>query len=55
MGIQIDSFIGNRLSNEDYADVFINQQQQLMAVLCDGMGGHNGGEVASRQAVDATG
>lgn len=55
MGIQIESFVGNRPANEDYADVFFNKDKQLMAVLCDGMGGHQGGDVASKLAIERLG
>lgn len=42
---------GKRETNQDYVETFINQSEQLLALLCDGMGGHNAGDVASEMAV----
>lgn len=39
-----------RSVNEDYVDVF-EIEDGLLAVVCDGLGGNKGGEVASRLAV----
>ena len=39
-----------RPHNEDYAGVATNRSGTLLAVVCDGMGGHQAGEVASRMA-----
>lgn len=39
-----------RTSNEDYADVF-EVEDGLLAVVCDGLGGNNAGEVASKMTV----
>lgn len=51
MNIGIKSHIGNvRKANEDYTAHFYNSDQQLLAILCDGMGGHNAGDVASEMA-----
>lgn len=41
-----------RSSNEDYADVF-EVEDGLLAVVCDGLGGNNAGEVASKLTVGA--
>lgn len=41
---------GARLLNEDYFGVD-NSENRCIAVLCDGLGGHNCGEVASQIAV----
>ena len=43
---------GGRDGNEDWCDFRINGQSGLW-VLCDGLGGHRGGEIASRLAVDS--
>ena len=37
-----------REKNEDAGGVFYNQTDQQLLVLCDGMGGHRAGEVASQ-------
>ncbi|MHC5269356.1 Stp1/IreP family PP2C-type Ser/Thr phosphatase [Enterococcus sp. LJL98] len=44
-----------RNSNQDYTATFINQKGKLLALLADGMGGHQAGDIASRQAVQAIG
>jgi protein phosphatase len=47
-------FIGERELQEDYSSInFLKQQTELLFVLADGMGGHAGGEVASKTSVDA--
>lgn len=38
--------------NEDCAGVFRKKEGQLLAVVADGMGGHQAGEVASKMALD---
>src|SRR5699024_9682935 len=40
-----------RTTNEDAGGVFYNEAGQLLAVVADGMGGHQAGEVASDLAV----
>jgi protein phosphatase len=46
--------IGARNLQEDYSSFSSDsKRQELIAVLADGMGGHNGGEVASKKAVDS--
>ena len=44
-----------RASNQDACDEFRDAGGARLLVLCDGMGGRRGGEVASRLAVDAIG
>lgn len=38
----------HRNKNEDAGGIFYNQTQQQLLVLCDGMGGHKAGEIASQ-------
>lgn len=44
-----------RSSNQDQVGVFYNQAEQALLLLCDGMGGHNAGDVASEMALYAVG
>ncbi|MGM0214652.1 Stp1/IreP family PP2C-type Ser/Thr phosphatase [Enterococcus sp. AZ109] len=56
MEIQFQSDIGRRRQmNQDYTNVFVNQKQQSLAILADGMGGHLAGDVASKMAVNGLG
>ncbi|MFL2128606.1 MAG: Stp1/IreP family PP2C-type Ser/Thr phosphatase [Ruoffia tabacinasalis] len=48
MQISLHSSVGKqRKSNQDYADYFKSDFNQYLFVLCDGVGGHQAGEVAS--------
>ena len=42
---------GKREINEDFADVF-HAGKRYICVLADGLGGHGGGEIASKEAVE---
>ena len=49
-----EEFLGDRAAQEDYSLLRISRGgAELLAVLADGMGGHAGGEVASKRAVDS--
>lgn len=48
MEISIRSNVGKkRKTNQDYADYFVSSQGHYLFVLCDGVGGHLSGDVAS--------
>lgn len=56
MHIVFRSDVGKRRkNNQDFAGYFVNQQGITLAVLCDGMGGHKAGDVASEMAVSHLG
>lgn len=56
MRIAFKSDVGkNRSINEDYVDWFTNISGQPLMILCDGMGGHRAGDVASEMAVSHMG
>ncbi|RPA60714.1 Stp1/IreP family PP2C-type Ser/Thr phosphatase [Aerococcus agrisoli] len=40
-----------RKQNQDQVGIFYNQDQLPILLLCDGMGGHNAGDVASEMAI----
>ncbi|NJH81141.1 Stp1/IreP family PP2C-type Ser/Thr phosphatase [Staphylococcus hyicus] len=42
-----------REQNEDAGGIFYNQTDQQLLVICDGMGGHQAGEVAAQYVVEA--
>ncbi|APT17925.1 phosphoprotein phosphatase [Amylolactobacillus amylotrophicus DSM 20534] len=44
-----------RKSNQDFVQIFKNKKNILMAIVADGMGGHQGGDVASSMAVNHLG
>lgn len=41
-----------RSKNQDQATVIANTRDQVIAIVCDGMGGHRAGEIASRVVMD---
>ena len=56
MEIRFLSNVGKkRNTNQDYADVYYNQANYPLAILADGMGGHQAGDVASKKAVEELG
>ena len=56
MEIRFLSDVGKkRNTNQDYADVYYNQANYPLAILADGMGGHQAGDVASKKAVEELG
>ena len=44
-----------RAENQDYVSVFINQSGAQLAIVADGVGGQNGGDVAATMAVSHIG
>lgn len=44
-----------RETNQDFVNTYNNQQGLTLAVLCDGMGGHRAGDVASEMVVSHLG
>ena len=56
MKLALCSNIGKRrTTNQDYADYFLNDFVQLLLILCDGVGGHLGGDVASQRTTQYIG
>lgn len=48
MEISVHTNVGKqRKANQDYADYFLSPFHQCLFVLCDGVGGHQAGDVAS--------
>ncbi|MDR3241982.1 MAG: Stp1/IreP family PP2C-type Ser/Thr phosphatase [Lactobacillaceae bacterium] len=44
-----------RAENQDYVDVFVNQEGLQLAIVADGVGGQNAGDVAATMAVSHIG
>jgi len=42
-----------RVSNEDQASVMLNHDGEIFLIVCDGMGGQNKGDYASKMAIDS--
>ena len=52
MQVVFKSIKGKRESNQDYIRVTKSQSNLCLAVLCDGMGGHQAGDLASKIAAE---
>ncbi len=55
MNYSIKTDPGKRKDNQDYTGTFFNQSSVLLAILCDGLGGHQAGDIASEMAVSQIG
>lgn len=55
MNYSIKTNQGKRKENQDYSGTFFNQSNLLLAILCDGLGGHQAGDIASEMAVSQIG
>lgn len=55
MDYSIKTDQGKRKDNQDYTATFFNQSNVLLAILCDGLGGHQAGDIASEMAVSQIG
>lgn len=56
MQISFQTDVGKkRNSNQDYVAIFKNKAGITLAILADGMGGHQAGDVASKMAVEGIG
>lgn len=56
MKISFQSNVGKiRNTNQDYVGVFKNKKDYTLAILADGMGGHQAGDVASKTTVNDIG
>lgn len=53
--VEIATDIGRRKDNQDFAGTFKNDNDVVLAIVCDGLGGHRGGDVASEMAVSHIG
>ena len=55
MNYSINTDRGKRKDNQDSTAPFFNQSNVLLAILCDGLGGHQAGDIASEMAVSQIG
>ena len=55
MDYSVKTHQGKRKDNQDFAGIFINQSNLLLALLADGLGGHRAGDIASEMAVSQLG
>lgn len=55
MDYSIKTDQGKRKNNQDFTGTFFNQENVLLAILCDGLGGHQAGDIASEMAVSQIG
>lgn len=55
MKFSLKTHQGKRKDNQDYSGVFFNESDLLLAIVCDGLGGHQAGDIASEMAVSQIG
>lgn len=56
MKVKVITNVGRRrASNQDYAEQFKSDHGQYLLVLCDGVGGHQAGDVASKKTTEFIG
>lgn len=55
MQYSIQTNPGKRKDNQDFTGTFFNQENVLLSILCDGLGGHRAGDIASEMAVSQIG